>query len=101
MVDMTDLALFVLLTLGSTSSPRLDGIDDLVREAMKAWNVPGTSVVIVTPGKSLHLQGYGLRKVVRQGSRNARYHLSARIVLQGVHDHIDRGTCGRRKAEVG
>ena len=36
-------------------------IDQLVQEAMEIWRVPGLAIGVVQLGKTLVLQGYGLR----------------------------------------
>jgi CubicO group peptidase (beta-lactamase class C family) len=54
--------LLLLLTFSPTAPPTRVPVDDVVLEALKAWEVPGAAVVIVSPDKCLHLQGYGLRQ---------------------------------------
>src|SRR5947209_16230743 len=41
-------------------------IDVLAEEALRAWDVPGVAVVIVTPERLLWLKGYGHRNVAEQ-----------------------------------
>jgi CubicO group peptidase (beta-lactamase class C family) len=38
-------------------------IDTLIEEALKFWDVPGCSVVIVHDGKVIYLKGFGVRKL--------------------------------------
>src|SRR5215207_433523 len=45
----------LLLTLLSLA------IDARVQAAMKAWDVPGVAVVVVTPDSTLYLKGHGRR----------------------------------------
>lgn len=51
-----------LLGFLTTTPLRSQQIDELVNGALKAWEVPGVAVVIVTPDRVLHLQGYGERE---------------------------------------
>jgi CubicO group peptidase (beta-lactamase class C family) len=39
-------------------------VDALVKQALKAWNVPGAAVAIVRNGEVSYLKGHGLREVV-------------------------------------
>jgi CubicO group peptidase (beta-lactamase class C family) len=41
----------------------LDDLDDLVREAMKEWQVPGLALAIVPSGEPADVRGCGLRDV--------------------------------------
>jgi CubicO group peptidase (beta-lactamase class C family) len=41
-------------------------IDALVGEALRAWNVPGTAVVIVAPDRVVYLKGHGVRELGRK-----------------------------------
>lgn len=38
-------------------------IDALATSALRAWDVPGTAVVVVTPDRVVHLKGYGRREL--------------------------------------
>src|SRR4051812_20083526 len=49
---------FSLLAAG----PEADGIDGAVREALKAWRVPGAAVVIVRDDRVVYLAGQGLKE---------------------------------------
>ena len=55
-------ALLLLALLPSEGSPAVR-IDDLVTTALRAWEVPGAAIAIVTPDRVLHLKGYGVRKL--------------------------------------
>jgi CubicO group peptidase (beta-lactamase class C family) len=50
------------------SGPPLDArdVDALAEDALRAWEVPGLAVVIVTPERTLWLKGYGRRDVSAQ-----------------------------------
>jgi CubicO group peptidase (beta-lactamase class C family) len=56
-------ALSFLLAAGSArgQTPTPKAIDDLVRNALKTWEVPGAAVVIVRDGKVIYLKGFGVR----------------------------------------
>ena len=43
------------------------GIDKIVEDALKAWQVPGASIAIVQGDKVVHLKGYGVKE---QGTTN-------------------------------
>jgi CubicO group peptidase (beta-lactamase class C family) len=38
-------------------------IDRLVDQALRAWDVPGAAVVLVSPDRVVHLKGYGVREL--------------------------------------
>jgi CubicO group peptidase (beta-lactamase class C family) len=65
-------ALAVLLGLGIAVTPTaarsLDAntLDLLAEDALRAWDVPGVAVVVVTPRQVLWLKGYGCRNVAQQ-----------------------------------
>jgi CubicO group peptidase (beta-lactamase class C family) len=61
-----------MLTLGITllaartavgATPETTAIDTIVRDALKAWNVPGVALAVVYQGKVFYLKGYGLREL--------------------------------------
>lgn len=43
--------------------PSAARIDEVVNEALRAWQVPGTAIVIVGPDRIVHLKGYGDRNI--------------------------------------
>ncbi|HUF63399.1 MAG TPA: serine hydrolase domain-containing protein [Verrucomicrobiales bacterium] len=51
-----------------SSPPRFDDpgaparVDAYIESALRAWNVPGAAVVLVTPGETLLCRGYGTRR---------------------------------------
>lgn len=49
------------LAHAQASDPR--AIDDLAQNALKAWEVPGISVVIVRDGRVIYLKGFGVREL--------------------------------------
>jgi CubicO group peptidase (beta-lactamase class C family) len=55
--------LLLALALAPAAGPDAAGIDRLVGDALRAWDVPGAAVVIVTPDRVVHLKGYGVREV--------------------------------------
>ena len=59
---MSSLAPLVLALLMS-APPDAAQIDRLVTDALKAWDVPGAAVVVVTPDGVIHLKGYGVREL--------------------------------------
>jgi CubicO group peptidase (beta-lactamase class C family) len=58
-------ALLWLLSLSGlpAAGPTAEQIDRLVQDALKAWDVPGTAIVIVGPDRVVHLKGYGVREL--------------------------------------
>ena len=40
-----------------------DQVDEIIREQMRQWNIPGLSLVVVRDGKIIKAQGYGLANV--------------------------------------
>jgi CubicO group peptidase (beta-lactamase class C family) len=61
------LLVFAWPAFAAATPPDEAGLDALVKKALKTWNVPGASVVIVQDGKPLYLKGHGLR---RQGKKD-------------------------------
>jgi CubicO group peptidase (beta-lactamase class C family) len=55
--------LSLLLALVPAAGPSPDRLDALVTDALRAWDVPGAAVVIVTPDRVIHLKGYGRREL--------------------------------------
>jgi CubicO group peptidase (beta-lactamase class C family) len=55
-----------LIGLLATTPWRAQQIDEVVRRSLKAWEVPGVAVVIVTPDLVFHLSGYGDRDLGRK-----------------------------------
>ncbi len=57
---------FVTFTSVARAAPPVNPdaavVDAAIRDALKAWGVPGVSVVIVRDDKVIYLQGHGLRK---------------------------------------
>jgi CubicO group peptidase (beta-lactamase class C family) len=53
----------LLLALVPAARPDAVAIDATVAAALKAWDVPGAAVVIVTPEAVVHLKGYGVREL--------------------------------------
>jgi CubicO group peptidase (beta-lactamase class C family) len=51
--------------ISSASAAPVDAkaIDAIVREALKAWHVPGVAVAIVKDGEVIYLQGHGVKKL--------------------------------------
>lgn len=60
---MPAVAPLLALALVPVGTPEPARIDRLVSEALRAWDVPGAAVVIVTPDRVAHLKGYGVREV--------------------------------------
>src|SRR5262249_18736179 len=52
---------FCLQTLALALPARKDDVDRLVREAMRAWDVPGAAVVLVRDHRVEYLAGHGVR----------------------------------------
>jgi CubicO group peptidase (beta-lactamase class C family) len=58
-------ALFLLaVPAGAADPPKPDpgAVDAAVREALKAWGVPGAAVAVVRDGEVVYLKGHGLRE---------------------------------------
>ena len=57
------LALLFLLHSPALSQQAIDaaGVDAVVQEAMKAWQVPGAAVTIVQGNDVVYLRGYGVK----------------------------------------
>ncbi len=57
--------ILVIFTSVATAAPPANPdsavVDAVIRDALKAWGVPGVSVVIVREDKVIYLQGHGLR----------------------------------------
>jgi CubicO group peptidase (beta-lactamase class C family) len=60
--------LVVLFVLRPASAHDPEAIDALVRNALKAWHVPGAAVAVVRDGEVVYLKGHGVRAV---GGREA------------------------------
>ncbi len=60
-------SLIVALVAVPTPAPtrQLDpaSLDRIVEDAIRAWDVPGVAIVIVSPDRALWLKGYGLRDI--------------------------------------
>src|SRR5262249_15234379 len=63
---MPPVSAILWLALLPTAPPDDARIDSLVGEAMRAWNVPGVAVVIVTPNRVVYLKGHGVRELGRK-----------------------------------
>ncbi|MEJ1240798.1 serine hydrolase [Chryseolinea sp. T2] len=50
------------------SQKTINEFDSYVSKAMKEWDVPGLSIVVVKDGKILLKKGYGVRELGRQGA---------------------------------
>lgn len=63
------LAPLVLLLLGwhplRADNPEARAVDALIKDTLKAWQVPGTAVVVVRNDKVLYLQGQGVKELGR------------------------------------
>jgi CubicO group peptidase (beta-lactamase class C family) len=59
---MTGLAPWLALGL-LPAAPDTSKIDTLVSDALRAWDVPGCALVIVSPDGIVHLKGYGVREL--------------------------------------
>src|SRR5437762_2689 len=53
----------LLVSLIVAAAPPAERIDTLAADALRAWDVPGVAVVVVTPDRLVHLKGYGVREV--------------------------------------
>lgn len=60
---MSPFASLFTLAISVAAPPDADRIDKLVNDALRAWDVPGAAVVVVSPDGVVHLKGYGVRKV--------------------------------------
>lgn len=60
---MPGLIPLLALALAPAADPDPARIDRLVAEALRAWDVPGAAVVLVSPDRVIHLKGYGLREL--------------------------------------
>jgi CubicO group peptidase (beta-lactamase class C family) len=60
---MSGLAPFLALALLPGPGPDSAKIDQLAADALAAWNVPGSAVVIVTPDRVVLVKGYGVREL--------------------------------------
>ncbi len=56
----------LLPSLARSATVESEVIDRAVQQAMRHWKVPGCSLVIVSPDKTLHLKGYGLKDIGRR-----------------------------------
>jgi CubicO group peptidase (beta-lactamase class C family) len=56
--------LLLAAPVGAALPPKPDAaaVDEAVREALKAWGVPGAAVVVVRDGEVVYLKGHGLRE---------------------------------------
>src|SRR5262245_54605123 len=58
------LVLFVLLPAPvRADAPADKAVDAIVRDARKAWQVPGVAVVVVRDDKVVYLKGHGVKKL--------------------------------------
>jgi len=57
--------LLTLLVVPAVRAQALDGkaIDEVVQDALKAWEAPGCAVVVVRNDRVIYLKGHGLRKL--------------------------------------
>ncbi|MGH7540463.1 MAG: serine hydrolase [Gemmatimonadota bacterium] len=46
----------------------LDGLDEYVREAMEAWDVPGVALSVVKDGSVIYARGFGVRRLGEPGT---------------------------------
>ncbi|SHG05901.1 CubicO group peptidase, beta-lactamase class C family [Flavobacterium segetis] len=56
--------LFFLTTITITGQISSTQVDELVKETLKTFNVPGIAVAIVKDGKVVHAQGYGVKSIM-------------------------------------
>lgn len=62
----------VCLTVAPAGQPApLAGFDDLVRQGMKDWRVPGLALAIVKDGQVVLERGYGVRELGKPGAVDA------------------------------
>ena len=59
---MTGLAFWLVLGL-LPAAPDAAQIDTLVADALRAWDVPGAAVVVVSADRVVHCKGYGVREL--------------------------------------
>lgn len=59
---MSPFTALLALALLPADGPTPGQIDRRVADALRAWEVPGAAVVVVTPDTVLHLKGYGVRE---------------------------------------
>src|SRR5437667_8333714 len=45
----------------ATPAAKFEGLDDLARQAMKEWRVPGVALAVVQDGKVIYAKGFGYR----------------------------------------
>src|SRR5437016_10859081 len=45
----------------ASPAAKLEGLDDLARQAMKEWKVPGVALAVVQDGKVIYAKGFGYR----------------------------------------
>ncbi|MCY4398539.1 MAG: serine hydrolase [Gemmatimonadetes bacterium] len=55
--------LFVLAPAARAQPAPLQGLDDYITAAMKAWGVPGLALAVVRDDEVVHARGYGVRDV--------------------------------------
>lgn len=60
---MIPIVSLIALAVSTTAPPEPERIDKLVNDAMRAWNVPGVALVIVSPDNVIHIKGYGVRQI--------------------------------------
>jgi CubicO group peptidase (beta-lactamase class C family) len=60
------LCLFIGVHLASAAPVDEKPIDQIVRDALKAWQVPGAAVAIVKDGEVVYLKGQGIQKIGRK-----------------------------------
>jgi CubicO group peptidase (beta-lactamase class C family) len=64
---LTALLLFIAPVRAEEAEPKWrQGLDDLIAETMKEWQVPGLAVAVVKDGKVVLSKGYGLRDVEKK-----------------------------------
>src|SRR5439155_21610324 len=57
------LAVVRLAASPAGKSAPLDGFDDLVRQTMKDWRVPGLAMAVAKDGQIVFERGYGVRQI--------------------------------------
>lgn len=60
-MQLSRIAIVLLLVLAGRLAAADRAIDDAVRHARRTWNVPGVAVVIVRDDRVIYLQGHGVR----------------------------------------
>jgi CubicO group peptidase (beta-lactamase class C family) len=70
LLPMLSIGCFVLFTptLSPAQGIQTQAIDDLVKDAMKQWHVPGLALGIVQDGRVIYLKGHGVRDTHRPES---------------------------------